>query len=178
TNVMPISSLIAKTKPSKAVLMPLSNPFQNRHTPFTSAYTKSGGEFMSSYECNYRCGCSLIAAIFSAFIGVIAAFLQITGVITVTPAFLWVTLGIAIGYLAILLFTATIAPNNSDCCTSLNVLLAGILGTSLFSIVILAVGITATSIASAILTGILLFFFSLTLTATACRVRCLTNCNH
>jgi Kef-type K+ transport system membrane component KefB len=46
----------------------------------------------------------------------------------------------------------------------------------LFALVLLAVGIVATSVLSAILVGITLFFFALMLTSTACLVRCLVNC--
>ena len=55
----------------------------------------------------------------------------------------------------------------------LNTLLAGVLG-----VILLAVGIVATSILSAILVGVLLFFFSLTLTSTACLVRSLADCRN
>lgn len=61
-------------------------------------------------------------------------------------------------------------------CTILNALLAGLLGTIFFALVLLAVGIVATSILSALLVGLLLLFFSLALTNTACLVRCLTDC--
>jgi hypothetical protein len=40
----------------------------------------------------------------------------------------------------------------------------------------LAVGFAATSILGAIITGVLLFFVSLFLTATACLVKCLEGC--
>ncbi len=132
---------------------------------------------MSSFECNCRCSCTLYAAIASAFIGVIAAFLQITGVITVTPAFLWVALGIAVVYLAVLLSTTHRTAEGSRCgCSSLNALLIGILGTALFSVILLAVGVIATSVVSTILVGLLLFFLSLILTATACHVKYLNDC--
>jgi len=55
--------------------------------------------------------------------------------------------------------------------------LAGILGTVLFSLVILAVGIVATSVVSAILVGLLVAFFALIVTATACLIRCLADCD-
>lgn len=50
-------------------------------------------------NCSCRCSCTAVALIVSAILGVLAAFLQITGVITVTTAFLWVALGIAVVYL-------------------------------------------------------------------------------
>lgn len=134
---------------------------------------------MALFHCNSRCNCAIAAIVVSAIIGVITAFLQITAVITVAPVFLWVALGIAVAYLAVLVISATLARRTSPCdciCDHLNLVLLGILGTIGLSLVLLAVGITATSVISAILVGLLLFFFSLTFTSTACYVRCLTDC--
>lgn len=134
---------------------------------------------MALLNCNCKGSCSTAALIAGAVIGVLTAFLQITGVITVTTAFLWVVFGIAVGYLAVAL--AATAPvrraEESKCvCGALNVLLAGILGAILFSVILLAVGIVATSVVSAVLVGLLLFFFTLTLAGTACLVRCFAGC--
>ena len=134
---------------------------------------------MSIFGCRCKCSCLLAAVIASVILGVVTAFLQITGTITVTPVFLWVVLGIAIVYLGVVLVAAALRSGEeaSGClCAALNAQLAGILGSALFAVVLLAVGITATSVLSAVLTGILLFFFSLTLTATACLVRSLADC--
>ncbi|MBQ3002430.1 MAG: hypothetical protein IJD82_01715, partial [Clostridia bacterium] len=57
---------------------------------------------MFGCDCSCRCSCTLWAIIASAVIGVVAAFLQMAGLINVTPAFLWVLLGIAVVYLAVL----------------------------------------------------------------------------
>lgn len=123
-------------------------------------------------NCNFRFPCAVTAVIVSVILGVVAAFLQITGVITVTPVFLWVAFGIAVGYLGILLATA----GRSGCCSATRTVLAGILGTVLFSVVLLAVGVTATSVVSAILVGLLVLFAALTVTGTACLVRCASDC--
>ena len=134
---------------------------------------------MSLFGCNCKCNCTTAAILAAVVIGVVAAFLQITGVVTVTAAFLWVLFGIAVGYLGILVLSTGFAQSCtlSDCrCPTLNTVLFGILGTVLFSVVLLAVGIVATSVVSAILVGLLLFFFTLTLTATACLVRYAQNC--
>ncbi len=124
-------------------------------------------------------GCTVFAAVASLIIGIITAFLRITAVITLTPAFLWVLLGIAAVYLAVTLISAALF--RRGCCDSLcgivNTLLAGILGTVLLSIVLLAVEFVATSIIGAVLTGALLFFFFLTVTSTACLARCFFNCD-
>ena len=134
---------------------------------------------MALFNCGCKGSCTVAAFIASAIIGVLAAFFQITGVITVTPAFLWVAFGIAVVYLAVLVVASALnrgAVQGECLCDQLNALLIGILGTILFALVLLAVGIVATSVVSAILVGLLLFFLSLTLTASACFVRCQANC--
>ena len=156
---------------------------------------------MACFSCNGKADCVGIGIIASVIIGVIAAFLRITAVITVTPAFLWVVFGIAGGYLAVLLATGglsgsisleniTMAHNDANVqdadyvieeatittITPLSALLAGILGTILVAVILLAISFVATSIIGAILTGLLLLFFSLIITATACLVKNVANC--
>lgn len=134
---------------------------------------------MSLFSCNSKCDCTVAALIASLIIGVVTAFLQITAVITVAPVFLWVSLGIAVAYLAVLVVATALdrRPERHGCaCSTLGALLIGILGTALLSVVLLAVGIIATSVISAILVGLLLFFLTLTLTGTACYVRHLSDC--
>lgn len=118
--------------------------------------------------------CRAVAVIASVIVGIVTAFLQITGVITLTVPFLWVAFGIAVGALAVYILATAIG---RTCCVSLGVPLAGVLGTVLFSLILLAVGITATSVVSAILSGLLLFFFSLIIAGSACYVRCLSDCD-
>ena len=127
---------------------------------------------MSILGCDCKRNCVLWAIIASVVVGIIAAFLQITGVITVTVAFLWVLLGVAVVYLAVVLIAAALS--DTSCPSSLiNTLLAGILGTALFSVILLAIGIVATSPVSAILVGLAIASAALTLSATACYVKCL-----
>ncbi|MBQ7935407.1 MAG: hypothetical protein IJ333_03560 [Clostridia bacterium] len=134
---------------------------------------------MAVFSCECRGSCTGLAVVSSLIIGIITAFLQITGVITVTPAFLWVLLGIAVVYLAVAL-AAIPCRQCSGCysegCASLSALLIGILGTILFSIILLGVAFAATSVIGAIFVGALLFFFFLIVTSTACLVR--ARCNH
>ena len=133
---------------------------------------------MSSFGCNCKCRCPVAAIVVAVVLGIVAAFLQITGTITVTTAFLWTVFGIGVVYLGVL--AATVAASSADvstcACASLSTLLAGIVGTILFAAVLLGVGIVATSVVSAILVGILVGFFFLTITATACLVRYLAGC--
>lgn len=136
---------------------------------------------MSLMNCNCRCRCTIFAAIASAIIGVLAAFFQITGLITITPVFLWVAFGIAIVYLGVLVIASALAERAEQCacaCSALSGILYGILGTILFALILLAFGVVATSVITAILVGLLLFFFSLMLTNTACLVRRLSDCGN
>lgn len=133
---------------------------------------------MALCNCNSRWNCTSLTVIASVIIGVIAAFLQITAVITVAPVFLWVTFGIAVGYLAVTLIGAALARRENGgvgCYSTLTAQLVGILGTILFSVILLAIPFAATSFLGAIVVGLLLFFFTLTVTATACVVKCLAN---
>ena len=128
--------------------------------------------------CGSRRSCVLAAFVASLVIGIVTAFLRITAVITLTPVFLWVVFGIAVGYLAVLTLAAFLTRNADGCVgtgSPLTAVLAGILGTVLLSVVLLAITFVATSVVGAILTGGLLFFFSLTVTATACLIRCLAD---
>lgn len=132
---------------------------------------------MTVFTCGRKNNCTIFAFIISAIIGVVAALLRITATITVTPAFLWVVFGIAVGYLAVIL-TVTGLTNATcrDVKTAISTALAGILGTILFAVVLLAITFVATSVLGAIIVGLLLFFFSLTITATACLVKAYTEC--
>ena len=125
-----------------------------------------------------RLNCTLVAVAASVIIGVITAFLRITAAITLTPAFLWVLLGIAVVYLAVLVVSAAVMHRGvCEClCSIVSSVLAGILGTILLSVVLLGIEFVATSVIGAIIAGALLFFFSLTVTSTACLVRCLFSC--
>ena len=133
---------------------------------------------MALFCCESKRDCVGPAVAVSIILGIIAAFLRITATITVTPAFLWVTFGIAIAYLAVLLATAS--DRRATICTAaaLPAVLIGILGTVLLSVILLAVTFAATSIVGAILVGLLVLTFSLMLTATACLILCLTRANN
>ena len=127
-------------------------------------------------NCEFNCiGKSVIASI---IIGVIAAILSFTGVITLTPAFLWVLFGIAVGFLGLTLVTPVSESREATCCCrNLKAFFAGILGTILTSVILLGVTFAATSILVTIITGALLFFFSLLVTSATCLIACRFNCN-
>ncbi|MBO5734063.1 MAG: hypothetical protein J6R66_04155 [Clostridia bacterium] len=127
-----------------------------------------------------KTNCSALAILASVIVGIVTAFLRITATITLTPAFLWVTLGVAVAFLVIALATSasTQGASNRGCfCPILSLLLTGALGAILTSVVLLAITFAATSIIGAIITGALLGFVSLIFTETACLAKCLARCN-
>ena len=131
------------------------------------------------FNCTARCSCTLAAILASVILGVVAAFAQITGVIAITAVFLWAALGFGVVYLAAVLLAVALAGRTvrSGCtCDTLDVLLTGILGAILAAGVLLVVGITATSVVSAILVGLLAAALVLTITVTACFIRNLLDC--
>lgn len=135
---------------------------------------------MSIMGCNCQRDCTLWALIASVIIGIVAAFLQITAVITVAPVALIVAFGIAVVFLGAVLYVSTRVSRESiqGCfCNAISAILAGILGTILTAAILLAVSFAATSVIGAIIVGVLAAAFSLIVTATACLVKCLTNCN-
>lgn len=136
---------------------------------------------MTFFNCDNRRDCIGIALIASLIIGVVAAFLQITAVFTLTPIFSIVAFGIAIFYLAIILIAISLAQRTSSCnrcCVSLSWLLFGIAGTILASVVLLLIVFPATSVVGALFVGALFFFFALTIATTACFIRCLSDCRN
>ena len=127
--------------------------------------------------CNCRYNCTLLALIAGVIAGVVAAFLLITGGLTVTPVYLAVAFAVAVVYLGVLLATASPRRGAVSClCRTLGVLLVGIVGTIAASVILVLTGIVATSVLSAILVGLLAFFFTLMIAGGACHVRCLADC--
>ena len=136
---------------------------------------------MSMHDCNCscRCRCGLTALIASLLLGVIAAFLRITGVLNLTAAFLGAAFIIAVVYLAVLILSMAVMGKREACaclCTNLRALLAGALGTILFALVLLLIDVAAASVIGAILAGVLIFFFTLMFAGSACLIRCLADC--
>ena len=137
---------------------------------------------MSMFCCESKCRCILSAIVGSVIIGVVSAFLQISALIDVTSAFLWVLLGVAVVYLAILLAAAAFGGAGGRCkcgcrCSTLSALLVGILGTVLLSVVLLGIEFAAASVVGAIIVGLLLASFTLTIASSACFVKCLCDCD-
>ena len=131
---------------------------------------------MSLFGCDSSRKCLGLAVILSAAVGVITSLLTVTAVVAVTPAFLWVVLGVAVVYLAVLLVSVSLSQRSVACQgihSIIAALLIGILGAALLSVLLLAVTFPATSILGAIIVGALLFFAALILTSTACLVKCI-----
>ena len=120
-----------------------------------------------------KCSCNLYAFIASIIIGVIAAVLRYTAVITVTPAFLWVVLGIAVVYLLVYFAVFATSEGVLKRCASSSVYLFvyAALITILASVILLGITFAATSVLGAIITGVLLGALALVFTTTACLIR-------
>ena len=128
-----------------------------------------------------RCGCTAscagLALVASIIVGIIAAFLSFTAVITLTPAFLWTAFGIGIVYLGILTATSLLGGGRGGCvCENLGTLLIGLLGLILSALVLLGVTFGAGSVLGAIFAGATIGFLALTAGASACLVKCLSGC--
>lgn len=127
---------------------------------------------MSRQNCTNSNECLIVAIASSIVIGIVAAVLRITGIITLTPAFLWVVFGIAVGFLAIAFILSSLRRFNQYDNTNATVrtFIAGILGTILFSLILLGITFATTSAIGAVLTGLLLASFALIITTLACLI--------
>ena len=129
--------------------------------------------------CDCKSDCTGIAVLASIIIGIITAILTFTATITIAPVFYWVTFGIAVLFLALTYLVSALgrSSDTQGCtCANLPILLTGILGTVLTSLILLGVGFAATSVLGAIITGALGFFLSLILTTVACISTCSSDC--
>lgn len=130
-------------------------------------------------SCNCKANCTGIAVLASIVIGIIAGFLAVSGILTVSVPFLWALFGGSVASLGVLLVLSVISSARTlRCiCTARPLLLTGILGTILASVILLVIDVATASIIGAIITGLLLFFFALIITITACLIRCITDCD-
>lgn len=135
---------------------------------------------MTDSTCTRKFNCIFLAIIASIIIGTITAILAITTVIAIPAVLYWILFGIAAVFLILLLLVGAFGDCSVKNCTSstLSALLAGIFGTLLTSLILIAVDFGGISIIGAIITGALLAFFSLIITSVACLIRCFTaHCN-
>lgn len=131
---------------------------------------------MRNCNCNTKFDCTLLAIAASVIVGITAAILSFTAIITVSTAFLWVALGISVVYLALLLVASVgIRSLKDGCfCDSIPLILAGILLAILTAVILLAITLAATSVLRAIIIGVLVGSLALIFTASACLIKCLT----
>lgn len=130
-------------------------------------------------SCNCSIGCTLKGIILSIILGVLASFLTITGIITLTDPFLWVVLGVSLVYLPVALIAAALNHTNTYCiCRAIEAFLIGVIGSVITSLVLLAITFAVTSVVGAIISGLLILFFFLIITSTACLIRCIFACNN
>ena len=135
---------------------------------------------MTCSNCETKINCTGIAIVASLILGIIAAFLQITAVLTLTPILLASVIIIALVYLAVTLIAISLTQNSTACrtlCSVLSVLLFGILASVLFATILLIIVVPTTSVIGAILVGLLVFSFSLILLSTACLIKCFARCD-
>ncbi len=127
---------------------------------------------MSLNQCERRGACPIAAIIVSIIVGAVTAILQGTEVIALAPVFLYGALVTALVYLGVLLLAAAITERKSACSVGGLTALIGILGTIVFSGLLLGVS-SGAGILGAILVGALLFFVTLMLSSVACLTKCL-----
>ena len=134
---------------------------------------------MTNNNCSCRITCTGLAIVASIVIGIIAAILRYTAVITLTTPFLWAIFGIALGFIFLLLI---LAPNyrgfSSRCCVcpNINTALIGAVATIFLALVLVGVTFVATSVIGAIIAGAFIGAFSLTVLSIACLVKCAVGC--
>lgn len=131
-------------------------------------------------NCSCRPNCMGIGVLVSIVIGIIAGFLTASGILAVSTPFLWALFAIATVSLGLLLTLTVVSGARSlRCiCNSLSLLLTGILGTLLVSVILLVIDIAVGSIIGAIITGLLFLFFALLVTTSACLIRCIADCDN
>lgn len=131
-------------------------------------------------SCECRPSCNKTAIVISIILGIVAFFLRLFYVIIASPVFLWVVFGVAVLFLALAFYTFTRnqASAESRCkCSILPILLVGIIGTILTSVVLLLACFIPCCII-AIITGFLIFFFSLLLISIANLILCKAGCKN
>lgn len=129
---------------------------------------------------NCKFDCTVFAIVASIILGIIAAFLQVTCTIALGPVIYGVVFGIAVLFLPVTLAVSSNARSSGTggcMCNILPVLLTGILGTILIAALLLTVAVLTDGVLGAIFTGLLVAFFSLIITSTACFIKCLTRCD-
>ena len=132
-------------------------------------------------NCNCKTACTVLAIIAGITVGIIAAILRYTAIISVFPAFFWVLFGIAVVYLGLAPVEIGIIRRQTPgycLCPSVTAILAGALGTILTSALLLGIPFAATSAVGAVIFGFLAGFFTLLLSSMVCLVKCVAKCGY
>ena len=134
---------------------------------------------MSKIKCYCGSDCTVLAAIASIIVGIVAIVLNATATIAVGSVVLWAALGIALFFFATALIGSAISHStNRGCkCSALSALIVGVLGTVLAAIVLLLFDLASTGVIASLIVGGLAGFFTLILTSVACLIKCLSGCN-
>lgn len=133
---------------------------------------------MSNYCCCRR-DCTTWAIVAAVVAGVLAVFLQVTGVIAIATPALTAALGVGLVALAVLLL-AMATNQNADgycLCRSVGTALVGAVGSIVLAVLLLALDLPAAGFAFLLLTGLLVAAFVLLLASVVCLIRCLAGCN-
>ncbi|MBR6808364.1 MAG: hypothetical protein IKM46_08290 [Clostridia bacterium] len=134
---------------------------------------------MTNNCCTCKPKCTILGITASVIIGIVASLLTVTGNLTLPLPFVWTLFGVAIGFLGVTLLSVSLVRNSyvRECiCSTLPALFTGIFGTILTAAVLITIDIAAASVLGAIVTGLLLLFFTLTLTTGACLAKCIAGC--
>ena len=136
---------------------------------------------MRQTNCNSRVDCAFLSIAAAIIVGIVAAIVQFTAIVSFTTVFYIVAFGVAVLFLAILLaLVPTLYRVSCQGCGNFNTKLTtlGILGTIAASIVLIAVGFAATSGLGAIFVGLLAGFFTLMITSIVCTINCAGECKY
>lgn len=111
---------------------------------------------MTNQNCGYKLDCVALSIFLSIIVTITAAILRYTAIITLTPVFLWVALGVAVGFL----FAAFLKPGNCciNACKKIPLWLL-IIGSGIVIVtaaILLSVTFAATSLIGAIISGLLI----------------------
>lgn len=134
---------------------------------------------MSNQYCCCRRDCTTWAVVVAGILGVLAVFLQVTGVITIGTGALTAALYgglIALGVLLVAM-AATQGADTYCLCRSVTAALAGAVGTVVLALALLTLPLPATGVVFLLLTGLLVAAFALLVASVVCLIRCLAGCN-
>lgn len=136
---------------------------------------------MRQSNCNSHVDCSLLSVAAAVVVGLVAAIAQFTAIITLTTVFYIVAFGIAVLFLAVLLALVPVLYRvacGSCCASNIKVVTTGILGAIFTSVILIAVGFTATSVLGAVFVGLLAAFLTLAVTGVVCAINCASICDY